>query len=104
MNTKTRTLTAIAVAAALGGTAIAGASYAGHRGGGHGMGFLDKGQLAVSAMEMFDAVDTRTATASSPRPRSTRRATTATRRTTPTATAISAWRSSPASGTRPPAR
>ena len=55
MQTKTKTLTAIAVAAALGGTALAGASYAGHRGG--GMGFLDKGQLAVSAMEMFDAVD-----------------------------------------------
>ena len=52
---KTKTLTALAVAAALGGTALAGGSYAGHRGGGHGMGFLDKGQLAVSAMEMFDA-------------------------------------------------
>ncbi len=57
MKTRTKTLTAIAVAAALGGTALAGASYAGHRGGGHGMGFLDKGQLAVSAMEMFEAVD-----------------------------------------------
>ena len=57
MNTKTKTLTAIAVAAALGGTALAGASYAGHRGGGHGMGFLDKGQLAVSAMELFESVD-----------------------------------------------
>ena len=57
MRTKTKTLTAIAVAAALGGTALAGASHAGHRDGGHGMGFLDKGQLAVSAMEMFDAVD-----------------------------------------------
>ena len=57
MKTKTKTLTAIAVAAAVGGTALAGASYAGHRGGGHGMGFLDKGQLAVSAMEMFDTVD-----------------------------------------------
>ena len=57
MKTKTKTLTAIAVAAALGGTALAGASYAGHRGGGDGMGFLDKGQLAVSAMEMFDSID-----------------------------------------------
>ena len=57
MRTKTKTLTAIAVAAALGGTALAGASYAGHRGGGHGMGFLDKGQLAVSAMELFESVD-----------------------------------------------
>lgn len=57
MKTKTKTLTAIAIAAALGGTALAGASYAGHRGGGDGMGFLDKGQLAVSAMEVFDTVD-----------------------------------------------
>ena len=57
MRTKTKTLTAIAIAAALGGTALAGTSHAGHRGGGHGMGFLDKGQFAVSAMEMFDAVD-----------------------------------------------
>ncbi len=55
MKTRTKTLTAIAVAAALGGTALAGAGYAGHRGG--GMGFLDRGQLGVSAMEMFDAVD-----------------------------------------------
>ena len=52
---KTKTLTAIALAAALGGTALAGTSYAGHRG--DGTGFLDKGQLAVSAMEMFDAID-----------------------------------------------
>ena len=64
MRTKTKTLTAIAIAAALGGTALAGASYAGHRDGGsdgrhgHGLSFLDKGQLAVSAMEMFDAIDT----------------------------------------------
>ena len=58
MRTKTRTLTAMAVAAALGGTVLAGASYAGHRDGGHGMGFLDDGHLAVSAMEMFEAVDT----------------------------------------------
>ena len=63
MRTKTKTLTAIAVAAVLGGAALAGASYAGHRDGGfggrhgHGLGFLDKGQLAVSAMEMFDAID-----------------------------------------------
>ena len=57
MRTKTKTLTAMAVAAALGGTVLAGASYAGHRDGGHGMGFLDNGQLAVSAMEMFEAVD-----------------------------------------------
>ena len=57
MKAKTKTLTAIAVVAALGGTAIVGASYAGHRGGGHGMSFLDKGQPAVSAMEMFDSID-----------------------------------------------
>ena len=56
MNTKTKTLTAIAVAAALGGTALAGISYAGHRGG-DGMGFLDRGQLGLSAMEVFAAVD-----------------------------------------------
>ena len=56
MNRKTKTLTAIAVAAALGGTALAGISYAGHRGG-DGMGFLDKGQLGLSAMEVFAAVD-----------------------------------------------
>ena len=58
MTTKTKTLTALAVAVALGGTVLAGASYAGHRDGGHGMGFLDDGQLAVSAMEVFEAVDT----------------------------------------------
>ena len=52
---KTKTLTAISLVAALGGTVLAGTSYAGHRG--DGMGFLDKGQLAVSAMEMFDAID-----------------------------------------------
>ena len=57
MRTKTKTLIALTVAAALGGTALAGVSHAGHRGGGDGMGFLGKGQLAVSAMEMFDAVD-----------------------------------------------
>ena len=56
MNRKTKTLTAIAVAAALGGTALAGISYAGHRGG-DGMGFLHKGQLGLSAMEVFAAVD-----------------------------------------------
>ena len=60
MNTKPKmkTLTAIAMAAVLGGTALAGASHAGHRDGGHGMGFSVKGPLAVSAMEMFDAIDT----------------------------------------------
>ena len=57
MKTRTKTLTAIAIAAALGGTALAGVSYADHRDGGHGMGFLEEGPLAVSAMEMFDAAD-----------------------------------------------
>ena len=57
MRTKTKTLTALAVAAALGGTALASTSYAGHRDGGHGMSFPDEGPLAVSAMEMFDAAD-----------------------------------------------
>lgn len=57
MKTKTKILTAIVATAALGGIALVGASYAGHRGHGQDMGFLDKGQLAVSAMEMFDAVD-----------------------------------------------
>ena len=57
MRTKTKTLTALAVVAALGGTALASTSYAGHRDGGHGMSFPDEGPLAVSAMEMFDAAD-----------------------------------------------
>ena len=57
MKTRTKTLTAIAIAAALGGTALAGAGYAGHRGGGHGMDFLEGGPLGLSAMEVFAAVD-----------------------------------------------
>ena len=57
MKAKTKILTAIVATAALGGIALAGASYAGHRGDGHGMGFLGKGQFAVSAMEIFDAAD-----------------------------------------------
>ena len=57
MKTRTKTLTAIAVAAALGGATLAGVSWAGHRGGGHGMDFLDRGQLGLSAMEVFAAVD-----------------------------------------------
>ena len=64
MRTKTKTLSALALAAVLGGSALAGATYAGHRDGGfdgrhgHGLSLLDKGQLAVSAMELFDAIDT----------------------------------------------
>ena len=57
MKTKTKTLTAIAIAAALGGTALAGASYAGHRSGGHGMDFLGGSPLGLFAMEVFNAVD-----------------------------------------------
>ena len=57
MRMKTKTLTAIALAAALGGTALAGTSYADHRAGGHGLGFLDTGQLEVSAMEMLESID-----------------------------------------------
>ena len=63
MKCKTKTLIAIAVAGALGAAALVGVSYAGHRDGGfgarhgHGLGFLDKGQLALSALEMFDAID-----------------------------------------------
>ena len=57
MKTRTKTLAAIAVAAALGGTALAGAGYAGHRGVGHGMDFVDKGPLGVSAMALFETVD-----------------------------------------------
>ena len=57
MKTRTKTLTAFALAAVLGGTTLVGAGHAGHRGGGHGIGFLDRGQLAVPAMEMFDAAD-----------------------------------------------
>ena len=56
MRTTTRTLTAIAVAAALGGTALAGAGHANHRDGG-GLGFLDAGRLELTAMEVFDAID-----------------------------------------------
>ena len=63
MRTKTKTVTALAVAAVLGGSALAAATYAGHRDDGfdgrhgHGLSLLDKGQLAVSAMELFDAID-----------------------------------------------
>ena len=57
MKTKTRTLTAITVVAALGGTALAGASYAGHRGGG-GPGFPGAGQFDAAGPQMFDAADT----------------------------------------------
>ena len=101
MRTKTKTLTALAVAAALGGTVLAGASYAGHRDGGHGMAFLDNRGSSRSRRWRCSRPSIPTATASSRKPRSTSCATTSTRRTTPTATATSASRSSPDSGTRP---
>ncbi|MDE2790240.1 MAG: EF-hand domain-containing protein [Paracoccaceae bacterium] len=58
MKTKTKTLVAITVVTALGGTALTGVSLAGHRDGGFGMGILDTRHLAASAMQMFDAIDT----------------------------------------------
>ena len=67
MRTRTKTLIGIGVAAVIGGIALAGVSYAdrgfgahhgfrGHHG--HGMGSLAKGQFGLTAMEMFDAIDT----------------------------------------------
>ena len=63
MRARTKTLIGIGVAAAIGAVALAGVSYAGHRHGGfgghhgHGMGFLGKGQLGLTAMEMLDSID-----------------------------------------------
>ena len=62
MQTKTKTLIVVGLAAALGGAAIVGVSHASHRGGydgrhGPGLGFLDKGSLAATALEVFDSVD-----------------------------------------------
>ena len=60
MKTKTKTMTAIAVAAVLGGGAlVAGIAYANHRGGGFDddMGFLKGGHLGVTAMEVFETMD-----------------------------------------------
>ena len=59
MRTKTKTMTAIAVATVLGSTALAGIAYADHRDGGFGddIGFLDEGPLALTAMEVFEAAD-----------------------------------------------
>ena len=58
MKTRTKTITAIAVAA-LGGAAIAGVTYANHRGGGFDddIGFLDGGQFELTAMEVFTTID-----------------------------------------------
>ena len=62
MQTRTKTLIAIGLAATIGGAAIAGGSHAKHRGGGfdgrHGLGFLDKGSLATTALEVLESVDT----------------------------------------------
>ena len=60
MRTKTKTMTAIAVAAALGGTAlVAGITYADHRrvGFDDDMDFLEEGHFGVTAMEVFETVD-----------------------------------------------
>ena len=60
---RTKTLAAIGVAAVVGGTVLAGASYADHRDGsfagqhGLGMGFLSEGRHGLMTMEMFDAAD-----------------------------------------------
>ena len=56
MNTKTKTLTAIAAAAALGGVALVGVTHAGHRGGGS-PDFLNAGQFEVASLQIFDAID-----------------------------------------------
>ena len=63
MNNRTKTLIGIGVAAAIGAAAIAGVSYAGNRNGGfgghhgHGMHFLGKGQLGLTAMEILHSID-----------------------------------------------
>ena len=61
MQTRTKTLIAVGLAATLGGAAIVGVSHAKHRDGNfdgrHGLGFLDKGSLAATALEVFDSVD-----------------------------------------------
>ena len=63
MNNRTKTLIGIGVAAAIGAVAIAGVSYAGNRNGGfgghhgHGMHFLGKGQLGLTAMEILHSID-----------------------------------------------
>ena len=60
MKTRTKTITAIAVAAALGGATLAGVTYANHRGAGGSdddIGFLDGGQFELTAMELFETID-----------------------------------------------
>ena len=56
MRTRTKALIGIGIAAAIGGIALAGASYA-ERGHG-GMSFFAKGQFALMAMEIIDSIDT----------------------------------------------
>ncbi len=61
MKSKTKTLTAIAVAAVLGGGAlVAGITYANHRDGGFDddMDFLDGRHFGVTAMDVFETMDT----------------------------------------------
>lgn len=55
MNRKTKALTALVTAAAVGGTSLAGAGYAGHRGG--GMGFPGTAQFEMTGMEIFNTFD-----------------------------------------------
>ena len=56
MRTRTKALIGIGIAAAIGGIALAGASYAER---GHGsMGFFAKGQFGLMAMEIFESIDT----------------------------------------------
>ena len=63
MKARTKTLIGVGVAAAIGAVAIAGVSYAGNRHGGfdghrgHGMHFLGKGQLRLTAMEILQSID-----------------------------------------------
>ena len=55
MKPRTKTLTAVAVVAALAGTTVAGASLADHRGG--GMGLPGAGPLGLDSAETFAAAD-----------------------------------------------
>ena len=63
MRARTKTLIGIGAAAAIGAVTLAGVSYAGHRHGGfggnhgHGMHFLGKGQLGLTAMEILNSID-----------------------------------------------
>ena len=56
MRTRTKAMIGVGIAAAIGGIALAGASYA-ERGLG-GMGFFAMGQFGLVAMEIFESIDT----------------------------------------------